>query len=124
MSLPGSATIPATRADRLRAAQESGRQIVRMIMEGITARRIINQKSIENTIRLNAAVGGSTNAILHLLAIAYEADVELDVDRFEELSRSDPLDRQDLPGGGGECARFPFCRGCAGGDEGNSPPAA
>ena len=46
------------------AAQESGRQIVRMIVKGITARRIINQESIENTIRLHAAVGGSTNAIL------------------------------------------------------------
>jgi dihydroxy-acid dehydratase len=97
MSLPGSAAIPTTRADRLRAAQESGRQIVRMIMEGVTARKIINQKSIENTIRLNAAIGGSTNAILHLLAIAYEAEVELNVDRFEELSRATPLIAKIFP---------------------------
>jgi dihydroxy-acid dehydratase len=97
MSLPGSATIPTTRADRLRAAQESGRQIMRMIKEGVTARKIINQKSIENTIRLNAAVGGSTNAILHLLAIAYEADVELNADKFEELSRKTPLSATIFP---------------------------
>ena len=90
MSLPGSATIPATQADRLRAAQESGRQIVELIQQGITARQIINRKGIENAIRLNAAIGGSTNAILHMLAIAYEADVELDVDAFEELSRTTP----------------------------------
>ena len=90
LSLPGSATIPATQADRLRAAQESGRQIMEMIQRGITARQIINRKGIENAIRLNAAIGGSTNAILHMLAIAYEADVELDVDAFEELSRTTP----------------------------------
>ena len=68
-----------------------------MILEGVTARKIINQKGIENTIRLNAAVGGSTNAILHLLAIAYEADVELNVDKFEELSRKTPLIAKIFP---------------------------
>jgi dihydroxy-acid dehydratase len=111
LSLPGSATIPATRADRLRAAQESGRQIVRMIMEGITARRIINQKSIENTIHLNAAVGGSTNAILHLLAIAYEADVDLNVDKFEELSRRTPLIAKIFPAAAENVPDFHFAGG-------------
>ena len=90
LSLPGSATIPATQADRLRTAQESGRQIVRLVQQGITARQIINQKGIENAIRVNAAIGGSTNAILHMLAIAYEADCDLNVDAFEELSRTTP----------------------------------
>ena len=90
MSIPGSATIPANRADRLRAAQESGRQIVRLIEKGTTARQIINRKGIENAIRLNSAIGGSTNAILHMLAIAYEADCDLTVDAFEELSRTTP----------------------------------
>jgi dihydroxy-acid dehydratase len=90
LSLPGTATIPATEAGRLRAAQESGRQIMQLIERGITARQIITRKGIENAIRLNAAIGGSTNAILHMLAIAYEADVELTVDDFEELSRTTP----------------------------------
>jgi len=90
LSLPGSATIPATRAHRLRDAQEAGRQIMELVRQGITARRIINREGIENAIRLNAAIGGSTNAILHMLAIAYEADVELTVDAFEELSRTTP----------------------------------
>jgi len=90
LSLPGSATIPATQADRLRAAQESGRQIVQLIQQGITARQIINQKGIANAIRLNAAIGGSTNAILHMLAIAYEADCDLTADAFEDLSRTTP----------------------------------
>ncbi|MGD0624658.1 MAG: dihydroxy-acid dehydratase [Thermodesulfobacteriota bacterium] len=90
LSLPGSGTIPATQADRLRAAQESGRQIVQLVQQGIRSRQIINRKGIENAIRLNAAIGGSTNAILHMLAIAYEADVDLNVDAFEELSRTTP----------------------------------
>jgi len=90
LSLPGSATIPATQADRLRAAQESGRRIVQMVEQGITAPQIINRKGIENAIRLNAAIGGSTNAVLHMLAIAYEADFELTIDAFEELSRTTP----------------------------------
>ncbi len=111
MSLPGSGTIPATRADRQRAAQESGRQIVRMIMDGVTARKIINRKSIENTIRLNAAVGGSTNAILHLLAIAYEADVELNVDKFEELSRTTPLIAKIFPAAAENVPDFHFAGG-------------
>ena len=91
LSLPGSATIPATRADRLRAAQESGRQIMELIRQEITARKIVNRKGIENAIRLNAAIGGSTNAILHMIAVAYEADCDLTVDEFEELSRTTPL---------------------------------
>jgi dihydroxy-acid dehydratase len=91
LSLPGSATIPAIRADRLRVAQESGRQIVQLVQQGIRSRQIINRKGIENAIRLNAAIGGSTNAILHMLAIAYEADVDLTIDHFEELSHATPL---------------------------------
>lgn len=90
LSLPGSATIPATQADRLRAAQESGRQIMHLIQQGITTRQIISRQGIENAIRVNAAIGGSTNAVLHMLAIAYEADLELTVDAFEELSRTTP----------------------------------
>jgi dihydroxy-acid dehydratase len=90
MSLPGSATIPATRAERLRAAQESGRRIVDMVRQGIVAGDIIDKKALENAVRVNAAIGGSTNAILHLLALAYEAGVELTARDFEELSRTTP----------------------------------
>jgi dihydroxy-acid dehydratase len=91
MCLPGSATIPATHAARLRVAQESGRQIVHLIEQGITARDIINGKSLENAIRVSTAIGGSTNAALHIPAIAYEADCcEITMDVFEELCRSTP----------------------------------
>lgn len=90
MSLPGSATIPATKAARLRAAQESGRRIVEMVHHGLTAGDILTRQALENAIRLNAAIGGSTNAVLHLLALAYEAGVELTMHDFEECSRTTP----------------------------------
>lgn len=90
MCLPGSATIPATHADRFRAAQESGRRIVELITSGTSARQIINQKSIENAIRVSTAIGGSTNAALHIPAIGYEAECEVTMDLFEELCRSTP----------------------------------
>jgi dihydroxy-acid dehydratase len=90
MTLPGAGTIPATHAGRLRAAQASGRRIVEMVHEGLTARQIINQKGLENAIRLSTAIGGSTNAALHMPAIAYEAGLEIDTDLFEELNRTTP----------------------------------
>jgi dihydroxy-acid dehydratase len=91
MCLPGSAAIPATHAARLRAAQASGRQIVQLVKEGVSARQIINQKGVENAIRLGTAIGGSTNLALHMPAVAYEADCpEIGMDRFEELCRSTP----------------------------------
>jgi len=90
MCLPGSATIPATHAGRLRAAQESGRRIVELVKRGITTHRIINHKSIENGIRVSTAIGGSTNVALHIPAIGYEADCEVTMDLFEELCRTTP----------------------------------
>ena len=90
MSLTGTATIPATHADRLRAAQHSGRRIVDLVQKGITARRFINRKGIENAIRLTAAIGGSTNVALHLPAIGYEAGVSVPMTLFDELCQSTP----------------------------------
>lgn len=91
MCLPGSATIPATQAARLRSAQAAGRQIVELTRRGITARRIINRKGIENAFRLGAAMGGSTNLALHIPAIAYEAECpEIDLDALEAIARGTP----------------------------------
>jgi dihydroxy-acid dehydratase len=90
LSLPGSATIPASFAERLRIAQESGRQIVELFQRGINARQFINQKGIENGIRVSTAIGGSTNVALHIPAIGYEADCEITMDLFENLCRTTP----------------------------------
>jgi dihydroxy-acid dehydratase len=99
MSLPGSATIPATHAARLRAAQASGRQIMTLVEKGITARDIINEAGIENGIRLSTAIGGSTNVALHLPAIGYEAGYEVTMDRFETLCRTTPHIARIFPAG-------------------------
>ena len=90
MCLPGSATVPATQARRLRIAQASGRQIMRLLEAGVTARSVINRNGLENAIRVSTAIGGSTNVALHIPAIAYEADCEISMDVFEALSRSTP----------------------------------
>lgn len=90
MSLPGTATIPAVRADRLRAAQATGQRIVELVKEGVTAGDMINRQGIENAIRVMAAMGGSTNSALHIPAIAYEAEVDLSMERFDELCRTTP----------------------------------
>ena len=91
MSLPGTATIPATHAARLRTAQAAGRQIVALVEQGITARQIINSCGIENAIRVSTAIGGSTNVALHIPAIGYEADCyEITMDFFEAVCRSTP----------------------------------
>ena len=90
MCLPGTATIPAVHADRLRAAQESGRRIVDLVRRGVGARAIINEKGLENAIRLTAAIGASTNVPLHLAAIGYEAGAPVSMARFDELCRETP----------------------------------
>ena len=90
MSLPGTATIPATNAERLRAAQRSGRRIVDLIHKNITARKIIRRKGIENSIRVTAAIGGSTNVALHLPAIGYEAGIEVAMEDFDNLCLTTP----------------------------------
>jgi len=91
MSLTGSAMIPATHSERLRVARSTGHTIVKMVHANLNARQIINRASIANAVRLTAAIGGSTNAALHIPAIAYEADEAFDIDVFDDLSRTTPL---------------------------------
>jgi dihydroxy-acid dehydratase len=90
MSLPGSAVIPATHADRLRAAQASGRQVVTLVERQIGARQIICRNGLENAIRVAAALGASTNVILHLQAIGWEADTRVNMDDFGRLCLDTP----------------------------------
>ncbi len=111
LSLPGSATIPATHADRFRAAQESGRRIVALVNDGISARQIINRKSIENAIRVSSAIGGSTNIALHFPAIGYEADCDITVDLIGELCRSTPYIARMNPAAAANVPDFHFAGG-------------
>ena len=91
MSLPGSSSPPAVDARREVLARDSGRAVIEMIRQGITARDIITRQSIENAITVVMALGGSTNAVLHLPAIAHEAGFELDLDDFQSISDRTPL---------------------------------
>ena len=91
MSLPGSSSPPAVDARREVLARESGRAVIEMIRHGITARDIITPRSVENAITVVMALGGSTNAVLHLPAIAHEAGFELDLDDFQRISDRTPL---------------------------------
>lgn len=91
MSLPGGALIPAAYAARLRHSFESGRAIVELCRKGITARQIMTSAAIRNAINVTMAICGSTNAVLHLSAIANEAELEMNVvEEFEKLSKSTP----------------------------------
>ncbi len=91
MSLPASSSPPAVDARREVLARQSGEAVIEMIRRGITARDIITPRSIENAITVVMAMGGSTNSVLHLPAIAHEAGFELDLDAFQRISDRTPL---------------------------------
>ena len=90
MSLPGSAAPPAADRRRDYFAHQSGEAVVELIRHGITARDIMTKKAFENAIAVVMALGGSTNAVLHLLAIAHEAEVDLGLDDFNRIADKVP----------------------------------
>jgi dehydratase ilvD1 len=91
IALPYNATAPAVDARRRRIAQESGRLIVRMALEDVRLSKVLTRRAFENAIRVLAAIGGSTNAVLHLLAIAGRLGVPLELADFDRLSADVPL---------------------------------
>ena len=91
LSLPGSAAPPAVDRRRDAFAVKSGAAVVELIRQGITTRDILSKKAFENAITMLMALGGSTNAVLHLLAIAHEADVDLEMDDFHRIGSKVPL---------------------------------
>jgi dihydroxy-acid dehydratase len=90
MSLPGSAAPPATDRRRDGYARRSGQAVVELLRRGITARDVMTKEAFENAIAVVMAFGGSTNAVLHLLAIAYEANVKLSLDDFTRIGAKVP----------------------------------
>ena len=91
MSLPGTAAIPAVHADRLRAAEASGRRAVALVGSPLRPSRIITERSVENALRVLLAIGGSTNALIHLTAIAGRVGVALSLRRLNEISDQTPV---------------------------------
>jgi dihydroxy-acid dehydratase len=91
LCLPGTAAIPAVHADRLRAAEATGATAVKMVGSKLTPSQLINAKSVENALRVLMALGGSTNAVIHLTAIAGRAGVKVSLDQLNSLSDSTPV---------------------------------
>jgi len=89
--LPGGASPPAVTSDRMRIAEESGRQAVRMARNGLTPDRILTRKAFENALRVLLAIGGSTNGIIHLTAIAGRMGYKVDLEAFDRMSRETPV---------------------------------
>ena len=90
IALPGNGTIPAVYAKRLQLAKHAGMAIMDMVNRGVTARQIINERSIRNALTCDMALGCSTNTVLHLLAIAQEAGCPIDLKLFNEISAKTP----------------------------------
>ncbi|MCK5307659.1 MAG: dihydroxy-acid dehydratase, partial [Zetaproteobacteria bacterium] len=90
MSLPGCGTALAVSAEKRRIAFESGERIIELVRKGVTPRKILTKAAFDNAIMVDLALGGSSNSVLHLLAIAHEAGVKLPLERFDALSRETP----------------------------------
>jgi dihydroxy-acid dehydratase len=95
----GSASVPAMDGTKDQVALDAGKLVMEMFNQDLTARQILTREAIENAISSVAATGGSTNSVLHLLAIANEAGVELDIDAFDRISENTPLIADLKPGG-------------------------
>src|SRR5579864_3546902 len=91
MILPGSAAIPAVHADRLRAAEATGRAAFGLAEAGLTPERIVTPEAVENALRVLMAIGGSTNAVIHLTAIAGRGGIDIDLKRLNAISDETPV---------------------------------
>jgi dihydroxy-acid dehydratase len=99
LGLPGNGTIPAVHAARVRLAKEAGRMVMKLIEKGILPRDIVTETAVKNAIAVDVALGCSTNTVLHLPAVAAEADIPLDLDMFNDISKRVPHLVNLSPGG-------------------------
>lgn len=99
MQLPGSATWPAVDARRYETAQDAGQRIVELVDEDLRPSRILTREALENAIRVNAAIGGSTNAIVHLQALSGRLELSLELDDFDKLTERVPTIVDLMPSG-------------------------
>ncbi len=99
LTLPGAASIPAPDSRHAQMATLSGKRIVDMVWDDLKIRDIVDQRAIDNAVTTVLALGGSTNAIVHLIAMARRAGVDLDLDRFDALARQTPVLANVRPSG-------------------------
>ena len=91
LTLPGCATLPTLDPTREELCRATGRRIVDLVREGVRARAMLTQGSLENAVRVTLALGGSTNGSLHLPAVAHEVGAAITPDTFDRLGRTTPL---------------------------------
>ncbi|MFC1713787.1 dihydroxy-acid dehydratase [Candidatus Poribacteria bacterium] len=91
LSMPGCATMPAVSSTKQASARHAGEKILEIMGEGLTPRQIVTEKSIHNAIKVAVSIGGSTNMLLHIPAIAHEIGIEIPIDIFDRFSRETPL---------------------------------
>jgi dihydroxy-acid dehydratase len=99
MTLPGCASIPAADSRRLEIAERSGQRAVELARENLRPSMILTREAFENAMRVNAAIGGSTNAIIHLLALAGRLGVPLSMRDFDDIARTTPFLANIRPSG-------------------------
>ena len=99
LSLPGDASLTAVDPRKADEARQAGEAVMRMLEEGVRPRDILTRRAFENAITVVVAMGGSTNAVLHLMAIAREADVDLTLEDFDRIGRNTPYIADMKPGG-------------------------
>lgn len=99
MSLPGASSIPAVDSNHFRLASNCGRQIVQLVLDDLTPTKIISETAVENAITVALATGCSTNAVIHLIAMARRAGIEISLDDFDRLGRTTPVIANIRPSG-------------------------
>ena len=99
LSLPGASSIPAADSNHPRMCTNAGRRIVDMVWEDLTPKKILTPAAFDNAIKVHMAMGGSTNAIIHVVAMARRASIAMDMERFDELSREVPVLANVRPSG-------------------------
>ena len=99
LTLSGASSIPAVDSNHARMATRCGRRVVEMVWEDLKPRDILTEASFENAITVDMAIGGSTNAIIHLVALAGRAGIKLDLDKFDEISQRTPMLADIRPSG-------------------------
>src|SRR3981081_2381224 len=99
LALPGSSSIPAADSNHPRMCGQAGRRIVEMVWEDLTPDKILNPAAFDNAIKVHMAMGGSTNAIIHVVAMARRAGIPVDMEKFDQLSRQIPVLANVRPSG-------------------------
>ena len=123
LTLPGASSIPAADSSHPRMCSAAGRRIVDMVWDDLTPAKILTAQAFDNAISVHMALGGSTNAIVHVVAMARRAGIALDMERFDQISREVPVIANITPSGKYLMEDFYYAGGLRGADGADARPA-